>query len=81
MSTISVLIHSAAHNSEYTRVKHTQSGYRLKVFAFKSINRIRVDGQKRCENEAKTLRVDANFLKPEKKNCVLKRIWIQVDGA
>ena len=33
------------------------------------------------ENDAKTLRVDANFLKTEKKSCVFKGIRIRVDRA
>ena len=57
--TISVLIHSA-HNSEYARAQHTQSGYRLKVMVFTSIYRVHVDGRKAtCER--------AFFLKTEKK--------------
>ena len=33
------------------------------------------------ENDAKTLRVDADFLNKEKKSCVFKRIRIRVDRA
>ena len=33
------------------------------------------------KNDAKTLGVDSNFFKKEKKSCVFKRIPIRVDGA
>ena len=76
--TLSVPSHSAQYKKLIQDgglgVKHAQSGKlsfsnRFIVYVWTG------------ENDAKTLRVDADFLKTEKKSCVFKRIPIRVDKA
>ena len=69
-----VLDMALSYHSEHVCVKHAQSG----KLSFSNRFIVYV-----CtgENDAKTLRVDANCFENEKKSCVFKRIRIRVDRA
>ena len=72
MKWVIVLDMALSYHSEHVCVKHAQSGKlsfsnRFIVYVWTG------------ENDAKTLRVDADFLKTEKQSCVFKRIVIRVD--
>ena len=69
-----VLNMTLSYHSEHVCVKHAQSG----KLSFSNRFIVYV-----CtgENDAKTLRVDANCFENEKKSCVFKRIRIRVDRA